>query len=79
MHYSLVFLGEFRTDDIFNFEVPVELPGVEKDVCNPRESWEDKSAYDVQAKKLAKMFQENYLQYTGDGVEDYSMHGPKML
>ena len=71
--------SEFRTDDIFNFEVPVELPGVEKDVCNPRESWEDKSAYDVQAKKLAKMFQENYLQYTGDDVEDYSMHGPKML
>ena len=70
---------EFRTDNVFKFQVPLELPGVDVDICNPRESWKDKSAYDNQSKKLAKMFQDNYLQYIEDGVKDYSEHGPNII
>ena len=31
----------------------------------------------VQVQKLAKMFKENFTKYTGPGVTDYTMHGPK--
>ena len=68
----------FVQDPIFQFDVPVELPGVPADVCNPREAWADKSAYDAQAEKLAKMFQDNFVQYTGPGVTDYTAYGPKL-
>ena len=70
--------SEFRTDTLFGFEVPIELPGVSRDVCNPRESWNDKEAYDEQAVKLAQMFKDNYKHYIGDNVTDYTSYGPKI-
>lgn len=68
--------AEFKQDPIFGFEVPVELDGVPLDVCDPRMAWSDKAAYEEQAKKLATMFQNNFVQYTGDGVTDYTKFGP---
>ena len=38
---------------------------------------EDKDAYDAQATKLAEMFKENFVKYTGPGVTDYTEFGPK--
>ena len=70
--------SEFRTDALFGFEVPIELPGVSRDVCNPRESWNNKEAYDEQAVKLAQMFKDNYKHYTGNGITDYTLYGPKI-
>ena len=67
---------DFRTDELFGFKVPIELPGESSDICNPRESWKDQNAYDKQAKALAKMFKDNYVQYTGDNVTDYTKYGP---
>ena len=70
--------SEFRTDDIFNFSVPLTLPGVNSSILNPKESWENKEQYDSQANKLAKMFIENYKQYISDEHNDYSIHGPNI-
>ena len=68
--------SEFRTDSIFKFEVPIELPGVPSEICNPRQSWYHKEGYDIQANKLAKMFIENYEKYIEPDMTDYSPHGP---
>ena len=65
-----------RKDDIFNFQVPLFLENVHENVCNPRDSWENKTDYDNKAIELAMMFQDNYLQYTGEGITDYSKYGP---
>ena len=54
---------EFRTDPNFGFEVPVSLAGVDVSILNPRDTWADKEAYDVQAKKLVSMFIENFKIY----------------
>ena len=49
-----------------------------QNVCNPRDAWSDKDAYDAQASKLAGMFKENFVKYTGPGVTDYTEFGPKV-
>ena len=54
---------DMQKDPIFGFNVPIELDGVEKEICNPRESWVDKEEYDREAQKLKKMFEDNYRQY----------------
>ena len=32
---------EYRTDDVFRFEVPVEVPGVDPSLLDPRSTWRD--------------------------------------
>ena len=55
--------AEFRRDPNFGFDVPVEVPGVDAMLLDPRATWADKAAYDAQAAKLVKMFSENFGQY----------------
>ncbi|MET3794383.1 phosphoenolpyruvate carboxykinase [Aquamicrobium terrae] len=51
---------EFRTDPNFGFEVPVSVPGVDPSILDPRSTWADKQAYDLQAAKLVGMFIDNF-------------------
>ena len=53
----------FRRDPVFGFDVPVEVPGVEATLLDPRRTWADPAAYDAQAKKLVAMFSKNFAQY----------------
>ena len=55
--------GAFRRDPHFGFEVPIEVPGVERALLDPRGTWADGAAYDRQAKKLVGMFADNFGQY----------------
>ena len=53
----------FRRDPNFGFEVPVAVPGVDAKLLNPRMTWGDAAAYDLQAAKLVGMFADNFGQY----------------
>ncbi len=55
--------GEFRKDANFGFEVPLSVPGVADLLLEPRRTWDDAAAYDVQAAKLVQMFADNFAQY----------------
>ena len=52
-----------RLDPAFGFEVPTVLEGVDPKILDPRETWADKAAYDVQARALVKMFQDNFAKF----------------
>ncbi|MEL6584616.1 MAG: phosphoenolpyruvate carboxykinase [Pseudomonadota bacterium] len=68
--------AEFRKDPNFGFEVPVKVPNVSDVLLDPRRTWNDKTAYDAQAKKLVDMFAENFGQYApfvGDDVKDIAL------
>ncbi|MEO8230336.1 MAG: phosphoenolpyruvate carboxykinase (ATP), partial [Chloroflexota bacterium] len=54
-------------DPIFRVAVPVSCPDVPSDFLQPRNTWQDKAAYDTTARRLAAMFVENFAEYA-DGV-----------
>ena len=54
---------EYRTDEVFGFEVPVSVPGVERSLLDPRSTWRDPDAYDAKARELAQMFRENFKKF----------------
>jgi phosphoenolpyruvate carboxykinase (ATP) len=57
---------EYRTDDVFGFEVPVDVPGVDSKLLDPRGTWRDPAAYDAKAGELAAMFRDNFAQFDAD-------------
>jgi phosphoenolpyruvate carboxykinase (ATP) len=54
-------------DPIFRVAVPVSCPDVPTEFLQPRNTWQDKAAYDTAAHKLAAMFAANFAEYA-DGV-----------
>lgn len=59
--------AQVTPDPIFGLPIPAQIEGVPTEVLNPRNTWKDGAAYDLQAKKLAAMFQENIKKF-GDAV-----------
>jgi len=56
-------------DPVFGLHVPDSCPNVPAEVLNPRNTWDDKDAYDRAAANLARMFRENFTDYE-DYVDD---------
>jgi phosphoenolpyruvate carboxykinase (ATP) len=48
---------------VLNLNIPTSIPGVNTSFLNPRDTWDDKEAYDIQTKKLAKLFIDNIQKY----------------
>ncbi len=53
----------FGTDPIFGLHLPHAIDGIPSDVLDPRRTWADGVAYDVQARKLAGMFRDNITKF----------------
>ncbi len=58
----------FEAHPVFGYLMPTSCPNVPVELLNPRNTWEDKAAYDAQANKLANMFVKNFEQYAS-GVD----------
>ena len=68
--------AETRAHPVFGLEMPTKIAGVPNDVLDPRGTWADPAAYDVQAKKLAEMFRTNFTKF-GDTAEEIRNAGPR--
>ena len=67
---------QYRTDPVFGFQVPVEVPGVESALLDPRSTWHDHEAYDRKAQELAELFHENFKRFA-DAEPDLAAAGPR--
>ncbi len=67
----------YDTDPIFNLDVPHSCPGVPADVLTPRNTWKNQADYDAQARKLARMFVENFETFQDDVAPDIKGGGPR--
>ncbi|AVV34906.1 phosphoenolpyruvate carboxykinase (ATP) [Halomonas sp. SF2003] len=56
---------ETRQIDVLNLDVPVRVPGVDSSLLDPRETWEDRAAYDSKARDLSAKFVENFKKFAG--------------
>ena len=50
----------------FNIEVPTELPGVDTNILDPRDTYGDVSEWETKAKDLAQRFIKNFSKYEGN-------------
>jgi len=66
-----------RTDPIFGLHVPERVPGVPAEALDVRGSWSDPTAYDEQARKLARMFAANFETYAASVPEAVRQAGPR--
>jgi phosphoenolpyruvate carboxykinase (ATP) len=49
---------------VFNLEIPTELPGVDPNILDPRDTYVDPEDWNKKARELAELFIKNFVQYT---------------
>tara|TARA_R110000850_G_scaffold254614_1_gene380214 strand:+ start:105138 stop:106736 length:1599 start_codon:yes stop_codon:yes gene_type:complete len=54
---------DFENHPIFGLAMPTSCPNVPDEVLNPKSTWKNAKAYDVQAKELAASFRENFAKF----------------
>ena len=64
---------------VFGLDMITEVQGVPRELLDPRNSWENKEAYDKQADKLAEMFINNFMKYEENASEEIMKGSPKTL
>ncbi len=60
-----------------NLDIPLAVDGVDSQYLNPRETWQDKDAYDAQAKNLISQFINNFKKF--EISEEIVKAGPSIL
>jgi phosphoenolpyruvate carboxykinase (ATP) len=68
----------YQRHPIFNLDMPTSCIDVPSEVLDPRTTWADKNAYDVQARKLGSMFVENFKTFEGDVDAAVRKAGPEV-
>src|SRR5215212_4488390 len=68
--------AETRKDPFFGLNAPVEVPGVDSGLLDPRRTWESGEDYDEQATKLADLFRENFQRFESQVSEEVKNAGP---
>lgn len=69
---------EFVADPIFGLAVPTTCPNVPDELLIPKNTWEDATAYDAQAGKLANLFIKNFEKYKAGSSEAIINAGPSL-
>ncbi|HEX9043973.1 MAG TPA: phosphoenolpyruvate carboxykinase (ATP) [Candidatus Limnocylindrales bacterium] len=68
---------DYVEDPIFRLAVPTSCPDVPPEFLQPRTTWQDKAAYDRQARQLAQMFAANFAKYADGTSEGVRAAGPR--
>ncbi|HMJ47063.1 MAG TPA: phosphoenolpyruvate carboxykinase (ATP) [Ferruginibacter sp.] len=80
---SAVFDGKldgvnYKADEVFGVMIPSECPGVPPEVLIPRNTWADKTEYDIKAKSLAQQFIKNFDKYASGVNKETLDAAPKI-
>ncbi|MCB0700786.1 MAG: phosphoenolpyruvate carboxykinase (ATP) [Chitinophagales bacterium] len=70
---------EYKAHNVFGVEIPQSCPNVPAEVLNPRNTWEDKEAYDKKASELAQLFVKNFAQFADQANDEIRSAAPKVM
>jgi len=70
--------AEYIKEPFFSLHIPKNIHGVPSEVLVPRDTWQDKNAYDKKAGELANMFIKNFEQFTDQASNEILNAGPKV-
>jgi phosphoenolpyruvate carboxykinase (ATP) len=62
----------------FGLHIPVSCPDVDAQLLNPVNTWESSAAYEEQARKVARMFADNFAAFADSVDESVIAAGPEM-
>lgn len=68
---------DFTTHEVFGLAMPNECENVPTDMLNPKNTWDDKAAYDAKANHLANEFVKNFKQFESDANAEIMAAAPK--
>jgi len=63
----------FAVEPFFGLATPLSAPGIAPELLNPMKSWTSRADYEAAAKKLARMFRENFEKFAPSGGADASV------
>jgi phosphoenolpyruvate carboxykinase (ATP) len=66
-------------DPVFGIQIPESCPGVPSEILHPRNTWQEKAAFDAKARELARRFAENFEQFASGVDVTVREAGPKVL
>lgn len=66
----------FDTLSIFDLAMPEQCPNVPSEILNPSKFWENQDNYWVSAKRLADLFQQNFVQFEKEDHLNIKQYGP---
>jgi phosphoenolpyruvate carboxykinase (ATP) len=65
IHSGALAKEKTECDPVFGLDVVNKCPNVPSEILVPRDIWSDKNAYETTAKKLARLFANNFATYEG--------------
>ncbi len=68
---------KFSRDEAFGFQIPEACPGVPPALLIPKNTWDDKKAYDTTKAKLIALFNQNFKKYAAGVNVEISAAGPR--
>ncbi len=69
---------EYKNHEVFGLAMPTECDDVPSEILSPRNTWEDKSAYDLKANELAQAFNNNFDKYSDFANHEMLDSAPKL-
>jgi phosphoenolpyruvate carboxykinase (ATP) len=69
--------AETVVDPFFGVHIPAQVPGVKSELLVPRNTWQDKDAFDSTARKLVDLFRSNFHQYESFASAEIMAAAPK--
>jgi phosphoenolpyruvate carboxykinase (ATP) len=78
IHDGVLRTAAAKEDPIFGLTVPIECPGVPKEILWPRSTWRDQAAYDQTARKVASLFAENFKRFAAETTDEVRSAGPRI-
>ena len=70
---------KYTTHEVFGLKMPNACPNIPDDILHPKNTWENKLAYDKKANKLADAFNKNFNQFADNANEEILAAAPKSI